>query len=121
MIFFTLVVQREKRDGAEAREGGYEDEGGGSGRDRISHTFTLSLCRTASLKGIHRNLVDILQTFCLSCTVVRILALANMSRRFVARQAFRRIDLCSKRVYVCIMCAYAVVYACVCACVCSFL
>lgn len=50
----------------------------GEGKDRISHTFTLSLCRT-SIREIPRNLVDILQTFCLSCTVVRILALANMS------------------------------------------
>lgn len=58
---------------------GTKERGGGRGRYRISHTFTLSLCCTAGLREIHRNLVDILQTFCLSCTVVRILALANIS------------------------------------------
>lgn len=51
MIFFTLVVQREKKDGAEAGARGRR-EGVGTGGNRISHTFTLSLCRTASLRGI---------------------------------------------------------------------
>lgn len=60
MIFFTLVVQREEKDGAEAR-----GSGKGTGRRKqIFHTFTLSLCCIVNLQGnSHRYLVDILQTF----------------------------------------------------------
>lgn len=53
-----------------------------TGRERnyrdidLSHIYTVSLpyCQKTSKEEIDQNVVDILQTFCLPCTVVRILA-----------------------------------------------
>lgn len=89
MIFFTFVVQMEEGDGKESLRRGF---GGFSfiGKTDLSYIYIVFAVRLFCfscffLSEIYQDLVVILQTFfCLSCTVVRILALTNIFRRIVS-------------------------------------